>query len=176
MGRTLGVMFTATTYGQWLRGDRRGWVDAGRILPADPAMEDRDRRRLRHDPYLLPADRLVDVGQSMVDALRDRLGLVVLALTVQTWHVHVTVGGSRHRPGTVVKCFTDAARWRLRPGRPIWAEGCDKRFCFDSATLHRRVDYVRKHNRRNGLGDNPYRGVTSIDDYLARRTYPVSPG
>ncbi len=31
----LGTMFTMTTYGTWLRGDRRGWVDDGRILPPE---------------------------------------------------------------------------------------------------------------------------------------------
>jgi len=33
---TLAIMVTSTTYGTWLRGDKRGWVDDGRILPSLP--------------------------------------------------------------------------------------------------------------------------------------------
>ena len=36
-----GVMVTMTTYGTWLRGDARGWVEDGRTYPANPALEAR---------------------------------------------------------------------------------------------------------------------------------------
>jgi hypothetical protein len=43
MGNTLATMITMTTYGTWLRGDYRGWVDDGRILPPDPILEEAAR-------------------------------------------------------------------------------------------------------------------------------------
>ncbi len=46
MGRTLAILFTLTTYGTWLRGDARGWVDRGVVYPADPPLE-----RVRSRPH-----------------------------------------------------------------------------------------------------------------------------
>ena len=59
MGRTLAIMLTMTTYGTWLRGDRRGWVDEGRILPPDPELESADRARLKHEPFLFAPGALL---------------------------------------------------------------------------------------------------------------------
>jgi len=159
MGRTLGIMFTATTYGQWLRGDRRGWVDDGRILPPDPEREDRDRARLKHEPYMFPQPRLFDIGQAMVMSLTQRMELTVLSLTVQTWHAHVVVAATPHDIADVAKCFKDAARYHLRPGRPIWAAGYDKRFCFNAESLRHRIDYVARHNQRIGFSPFPFAGL-----------------
>lgn len=36
MGKTLGTMFTMTTYGSWLRGDERGWIEDGKLMPPNP--------------------------------------------------------------------------------------------------------------------------------------------
>jgi hypothetical protein len=48
---TLAIMFTLSTYGTWLRGDARGWVDDGIIFPSDPQLEDADRGRMKYPPY-----------------------------------------------------------------------------------------------------------------------------
>jgi hypothetical protein len=52
MANTLATLITMTTYGTWLRGDRRGWVDDGKILPPDPILEAADRRRMKHPVYI----------------------------------------------------------------------------------------------------------------------------
>ncbi len=44
MAETRAIMFTMTTYGTWLRGDRRGWVDDGIVFPADPDLNVADRQ------------------------------------------------------------------------------------------------------------------------------------
>ena len=38
MGRAVATLFTITTYGNWLRGDQRGWVEDGVVYPAEPAL------------------------------------------------------------------------------------------------------------------------------------------
>ncbi len=63
MANTLANMFTMTTYGTWLRGDQRGWVDDGQILPPNPILEDDDGKRMKHPVFLLERDRLPDVGE-----------------------------------------------------------------------------------------------------------------
>lgn len=92
MANTLATMITMTTYGTWLRGDRRGWVDNGEIFPPDPELESADRARMKHDTFLFPRDQLLEVGNFIGTSLTDRLQLPVFALTVGTWHAHIVIG------------------------------------------------------------------------------------
>ena len=156
VGDTLAVMITATTYGTWLRGDRHGYVDAGRILPADPDLEDADRHRLKHPPYTFGREQLHAIGGYIGGALRQRMQQHILALAVQTWHVHIVIAATTKPLPDVVKCIKESVRYGLRPGRPIWTDGYDKRFCFDDASVHRRIQYVERHNTEMGLCAQPW--------------------
>ena len=151
MDSALATMLTLTTYGSWLRGDVRGWVENGKTLPADAVLESADRQRMNHPVYLFKHGQLVDVGKMIGNSLCQRLAAHVYALTVQTWHVHVVVGPSLHSTGTIVKCVKDSVRWGLRPGRPIWSTHYDKRFCFDVRSVQARIAYVQRHNAEMGL-------------------------
>ena len=84
MQKTLAIMFTMTTYGTWLRGDRRGWVDHGRVLPPNPELEATDRQRLKHPVFLFDKDQFIEIGSFIGQSLRDRLNLRIFAMTVQT--------------------------------------------------------------------------------------------
>lgn len=165
---TLATMLTLTTYGTWLRGDRRGWGYDGKILPADPDLESRDRAAMKHEPFRFDPTQCLNVGSAIVASLTDRLPLDVLALTVQTWHAHFVIGSTSIRIGDVVKCVKDAARYRLRPARPIWTTGYDKRFCFDAASVTARCAYVDRHNAQLGLPPRPFDALVDPTTYLAR--------
>jgi hypothetical protein len=156
MHNTLAILVTMTTYGTWLRGDRRGWVDDGVIFPSDPGLEATDRQRMKHPVFLFDPGQFLAIGEMIGGSLRERLGLRLLALTVQTWHVHTVVAATKHPVERIVKCVKDAARWGLRPGRPIWSDGYDKRFCFDEQSVHSRIEYVERHNSRIGLSAKPW--------------------
>lgn len=156
MGNTLATMFTMTTYGTWLRGDRRGWVDDGIIFPPNPILEDADRRRMKHSPYLFDCDRLHEAGGYIGESLTTRLEFPLYALCINTWHVHFVIGPTCHTLGDVAKCAKDAVRYGLGPGRPIWAEGYDKRFCFDNRSARNRIRYVERHNERYGWPAKPW--------------------
>jgi hypothetical protein len=160
MANTLATMLTMTTYGTWLRGNKRGWVDDGIIFPPDPELETADRNRMKHPPYLFPIDRLLDVGNYIGTPVTERLNLQLFALTVGTWHVHFVIGHSRHLIGDVVKCAKDATRYGLSLYRPIWTGGYDKRFCFDVVSARNRIQYVQRHNERQGLPPNPWPFIT----------------
>ena len=92
--RTLGTLVTATTYGTWLRGDKRGWIDDGVLMPPDPVVEAGDRERMEHPPFRFADDSLLANGEAVGTALRERQRLTILAMTVQTWHVHFVIGGA----------------------------------------------------------------------------------
>lgn len=156
MGNTLATMLTMTTYGTWLRGDKRGWVDDGKILPADPEREVADRVRMKHPVYVFPQDRLLEVGAFIGESLTSRLDIAIHALHVGTWHVHVVIGPTQQNIADIAKCAKDAVRYGLRPGRPIWTDGYDKRFCFDEHAVISRIRYVERHNEAAGLPPRPW--------------------
>ena len=166
MANTLATMLTMTTYGTWLRGDWRGWIDHGEIFPPDPELESADRARMKHPVFLFPRDGLLDVGQFIGTSLVERLQLKIYALTIGTWHAHIVVGPTRHAIGDVVRTAKDAARYGLKIyDRPIWTTGYDKRFCFDERSVRNRIQYVERHNERHGWPAQPWPFLT-----------PFSPG
>ncbi|MEM6334787.1 MAG: hypothetical protein AAF823_15745 [Planctomycetota bacterium] len=160
MSRTLAVMLTCTTYGTWLRGDPRGYVEDGRVLPPNPNLQAADTARLNHPPYTFPPDRLLDTAEAIGRSLIDRKAQTILALTLQTWHVHVLLVATHTPIPEIVKCLKDAARYHLRPGRPIWTTGYDKRFCFDQKTVRARIAYIERHNQQNGWPPRPFPFLT----------------
>lgn len=149
-------MITSTTYGTWLRGDRRGWIDDGKLMPSLPWLEANDRTRMAHEPYLFVRDELHAIGQMIGDSLSSRLGVLIFALHVGTWHVHLVVGATHHHIADVTCCMKDAVRYGLRAGRPIWTTDYDKRFCFDEQSLAARIRYVERHNEAMGWPAQPW--------------------
>ena len=160
MRPTLGIMITATTYGTWLRGDRRGWIDDGRLMPPSPGLEATDRRRMLHPPFLFARDQLHDVGDFIGKSLITRLDLPLFALHVGAWHFHLVVGAQPADVPEIAKCAKDAVRFGLRPGRPIWSDGYDKRYCFDEAALQSRIRYVERHNEALDWPPQPWPFIT----------------
>jgi len=156
MANTLAIMMTMTTYGTWLRGDARGWVDKGVVFPPDPDLEATDCARLKHSIYRFADADGYRVGSMMGESLRSRQGLRIYAMTVQPWHTHFVVAATSHPIGQVAKCAKDAVRWGLRPGRPIWGDGYDKRFCYDARSVRVRVAYVERHNLQVGRPARPW--------------------
>jgi hypothetical protein len=162
MGRTLGTMITMTTYGTWLRGDQRGWVEDGVTFPTDAIKEDRDRTRLKELPFLFESARVHDIGKMMGHALIDRMRLSIHAMTVESWHCHIVFGRTEEHVADIVKCAKDAVRYGLRVDRPIWTAGYDKRFCFDELSLRTRIEYVERHNVRSGLVAKPWDFIVDL--------------
>jgi hypothetical protein len=168
MSRTMAIMITATTYGTWLRGDERGWVDDGRTLPPDPELESRDRNRAKLDAYYFPDHRLLEIGTMIGASLISRKQSKILALHVGRWHVHFLVAASRHPVADIVKCAKDAVRYGLRLDRAIWTKGYDKRFCFDDESVAVRARYIERHNEQHGWPAKPWDFITPLDRFLTR--------
>jgi hypothetical protein len=160
MGRTLAIMVTSTTYGTWLRGDKRGWIDDGKLMPPLPWLEANDRTRMAHEPFLFDGRSLRTVGQWIGESLVERMDATILALHVARWHIHLVVAATPHELADVVKCVKDSVRYGLHAGRPIWTDGYDKRFCFDESSVRNRIGYVERHNVAMGWGPRPWEFIT----------------
>src|SRR5437764_1200424 len=156
MGKTHGILFTISTYGTWLRGDVRGWIDEGKLMPPDPFLELQDEQRLKFPPFRFKRQQRFGVGEAIGKSLIERLDAIIWALCVQSWHVHFLTAPLRYHVSEVVKCAKDAARWHLRIDRPIWCTGYDKRFCFDWNAVWTRREYFEDHNLQDGLVARPW--------------------
>ncbi|MFO0813238.1 MAG: hypothetical protein U0796_08475 [Gemmatales bacterium] len=163
---TVGTLITYTTYGTWLRGDARGWVEDGVIMPADAMLELADASRLKHPVYLLKPDQLWNVGKRICQKLLERINLRLLALTVETWHVHYVVPATTIALSDIVKQTKETVRFILKPGQPMWTTDFDRRYCFSWEKLHQRVDYVERHNERHGWPSQPWPELLNWDDYI----------
>src|SRR5688500_14303497 len=92
----LAYHLTWTTYGTWLPGDQRGWVERGVpvIRDADPDREQAARERMAEAPVILTEAQRQIVEQTIRDHCRIR-GWTLHALNVRTNHVHVVVTAER---------------------------------------------------------------------------------
>jgi hypothetical protein len=155
MPPTLGIMLSWSTYGKWLRGDARGSVRKGAVLPPDPVLEAADRELLRFDPFAFSRE-LRDPAGALVGEAARKLGAPIHALHIGRWHLHTVIGYASVPVPQIVKSFKDRVRRGLGFRRPIWVAGYDHRFCFDVPSMNNRIEYVRRHNREDGLPQDPW--------------------
>ena len=143
---------TWTTYGTWLPGDSRGWVDRHRthgevVDPPDPDLERAARSKMTEAPVTLD----VHERKLVLEAIHDtssRREWCLHALDVRSNHVHVVISTNNRRPGEVMGILKSYATRALRRARPQrkgrwWTRGGSKRLLFDQAAVSRAVVYVR---------------------------------
>jgi len=147
MSRIVGYMVTWTTYGSWLPGDKRGYVENGQILPGDKQILKRNRDRQKSPTVKLKA-RQKKIVQAVILAEAERIGHKIDALVVYANHVHLLARPHTESMEKIVnryKSITTRAMWEQgREGR-IWTKGYDKRFCFSEEEIIRRIKYIQNH-------------------------------
>ncbi len=91
----LAFFLTWTTYGTWLPGDERGWVDygIGFQLP-DPMLKWEAQARMTEDACILDDEQRRLVEKTITDHCRIR-GWELHAVNCRTNHVHVVVSANR---------------------------------------------------------------------------------
>ncbi len=139
----LATMLTTTTYGAWLPGDVRGYVDDGVILPGNPALLQTASRRMTGNPVLLNTIQ----QQIAFDALRTasaEFHYRLLAVAIESWHVHLLIDHKTDAVATVAGRLKTRMRQALGGGR-IWTVGYDKRYCFTPEAVTTRAGYIHRH-------------------------------
>src|SRR5208283_3273580 len=123
MPEPLGFFLTWTTYGTWLPGDERGWVERGRgfQLP-DPIRKREAEARMTEDACILENEQRLVVDKTITDHCRIR-GWKLYILNCRTNHVHVVVTAAR-KPDDVRNQFKAWCTRHLKAlertrGRPI---------------------------------------------------------
>jgi REP element-mobilizing transposase RayT len=154
MGEALAYFITWTTYGTWLPGDQRGWVDkhdAGPSVPIqspDSCRKARSVERMSEAPFRLQLRARQAVHAAILQTARFR-NWHVQALSVLSNHVHVVVTAENVSPDKVEGDFKAYATRRLKAVFPEsgrrhwWTDGGSKRYLNDEASLLGAMQYVQ---------------------------------
>ncbi len=81
-------MITWTTYGSWLPGDKRGYVDNGKILLGDTKVLQRNRKRQKAPVVKLNNQEKQIVKQTIL-AEAAKITHKIVALAVYSNHIHL---------------------------------------------------------------------------------------
>ena len=135
-----------TTYGSWLPGDSRGWVDdRGSTRPANAHLRRLAFAAMRDPPVALtPPQR--DVVERAIDEQCRFRGWMLHAATCRTAHVHAVVSAAARQPGDVLRCLKSWCSRRLSQGtertRTWWTRGGSTRWLFETLAVQDVVAYV----------------------------------
>ena len=151
MPEALAYFLTWTTYGTWLPGDERGWVQKsnGFQVP-DPTLKSSVQSRLTEAPCFLSSEQRQLVEQTIHAHCLYR-GWSLHAVTCRTNHVHVVVTAMEHAPKVVRDQFKAWGTRRLKeharergatPRTKWWTEGGSQRFIGDEESLEAVIWYV----------------------------------
>ncbi|MBA3483758.1 MAG: hypothetical protein H0T51_18295 [Pirellulales bacterium] len=136
------TFITTTSYGSWVPGDARGYVQRGEILPPAPPLA-------RHATSLLksPPVRFSDVEQNdLFNALTDaavEFGYLLTDVSVESWHLHWIV---QHDDDIAPMAgrLKNRMRQQLNRGR-IWTEGYHFDELLTDAVIVAASNYIARH-------------------------------
>ena len=179
MDDPIGYFLTWVTYGTWLPGDSRGWVEYrhGSQLP-DPAREAEDAAKMTEEACRLSGEQRDAVMQQIGETCRHR-GWQWHAVNCRSNHVHVVVSAASIPPK---KIRGDLKAWATRclkqqfdeKRENWWAERGSVRYLNDEESLEASIVYVTESQDRK----NPkcqQRGPQHEPEASARGTHAGPP-
>jgi len=149
MGENLGYFITWTTYGTWLPGDHRGWVDRKRkhgegAEDSRPALASVARGTLVEPPLIL--DRpLRAIVEQVIRRICGENQWRLQTLQVRSNHVHLVVTAPAVGPGHVMALLKVRATQALRgviPRRHYWTRYGSMRYLKTETSLQAAIRYV----------------------------------
>lgn len=149
MSEIIGYMATWTTYGTWLPGDERGYVDnKGQLQDGDEKILQKSKKLQKSPTVKLNIAERKIAKQTILDEAQ-RIGHKIISLAVCTNHVHLL--GKPHQESidkiiSRYKSITTRMFWEYGRKGKIWTRGFDKQFCFTEKELTARIIYIQKHN------------------------------
>jgi hypothetical protein len=137
-------MVTTTSYGAWLPGDIRGYVDNGIILPGDPSRLEQSLRRMGdRAPIRFTASQQTRLFEALCAAAQE-FQYQLTDASVESWHLHWMVQHGFDSVATMVGRLKNRMRQALGIGR-IWTEGYYDSRLFDPAGIENRRRYIGRH-------------------------------
>ena len=149
MPELMGYMATWNTYGRWLPGDERGYVNnTGQKLAGNNGLLQISEERQKY-PTVILKNKEKKIAEQIILAEAEKIGHKIIALAVCTNHVHLLAKAHQQSIENIIgryKSLTTRAFWEYGRKGKIWARGFDKQFCYSIKELTARIDYVQKHN------------------------------
>jgi REP element-mobilizing transposase RayT len=157
MRTPLAYHITWTTYGTWLAGDTRGWVEAGTpgVQPPDLAQADAARRRMTAAAVTLSGAQRAVVEQTVRRHCNLRRW-ELHALNVRSNHIHLVVTAPEVKPEVVLSQLKAWCARRLseHAGLPAgssrngarrwWTEHGSTKWINDEVYLENAIQYVNE--------------------------------
>ena len=142
----LAFFLTWTTYGSWLPGDARGWVDdRGVIRRANKSLARISSSIMGEQPVVLTTAQRHTVEESIHEHCRFR-GWMLHAVNCRTTHVHAVVSAADRSPDAVLRCIKAWCSRQLSGGacgkRRWWTKGGSMRRLYDTRAIEDVVAYV----------------------------------
>ena len=154
MGALLGYLLTWTTYGTWLPGDERGWVDRQRTHgdvtePPSVTLEAYSRQAMARAPFVMDTPMRIAVEDAIRRRCRDCQWLLH-GLAVRTNHVHVVVTAAGQAPAKVMGVLKAAGTKALRnrSDQPCWTASGSKRYLRTPESLAAAARYILNQDHR----------------------------
>lgn len=142
----LGFFLTWNTYGTWLPGDARGWIEYrhGWQLP-DPVRELESAARMTEEACRLTSEQRAAVEAQIRETCQIR-GWHLHAVNCRSNHVHAVVSAAKTKPKKIRVDLKAWATRRLKQFDPTrenwWAERGSIRYLFTEHSLEMCVRYV----------------------------------
>ena len=149
MSEILAYMATWNTYGTWLPGDERGYVNRqGQALEGNDELLQISKELQKYPTVKLsPQEKII--AEEIIAAEAKKIGHTIIAMSITSNHVHLLAKPHQQSIDKIIgryKSMTTRALWKYgRRGR-IWAHGYHKRYCFTINEINAKIDYVQKHN------------------------------
>lgn len=141
--RVLATMVTTTSYGTWLPGDLRGYVQDGVILPGEPKLLDHAKALMSQAPVYFTPPQIIVLDHA-IRAAADEFGYVLTDLSIESWHLHWIVDHGFDPVRVMAGRFKTRMRQMINQGR-IWTKGYCARCLDTEEELQIARAYIRRH-------------------------------
>jgi hypothetical protein len=151
MQKVFGYMLTWTTYGSWLQGDKRKYVQNGKILGPNPLLESKNNENMKYPKVSLTIAQREIIEKAITE---ESVGLnqKIYAIAAGKSHIHLVTDCNFISAASAVSHYKNAARLAMESngfvGR-LWTKGFSVRYCFDEKQLSVVIEYVNRHNRNH---------------------------
>ena len=136
------TMVTTTSYGAWLPGDVRWYVQRGEVLPPAPGLEKHAEALLKQPPVLFAEEQQSALFDSLQHACHE-FGYRLSDASVECWHLHWIVMHDDRAP-TMIGRLKNRLRQKLDQGA-IWTEGYHFHDLETNEALQAAREYIAKH-------------------------------
>ena len=176
MDDPIAFFLTLSTYGCWLPGDPRGWIEYrhGWRLP-DSSIFLEARAKMTEDACVLSPQERGIVAAQVAETCAYR-GWILHAVNCRSNHMHLVVGAYNTNPRKIradIKAWcTRRLKERSDPSRENWwAERGSIRYVYNDDQLAIVIPYVAESQDRKHLDSTSRRGDSSQPEASARKNH-----